>query len=91
MGIPFALGGTLLDPTVDAALVVGLVTGAAVGWWLVRETLTDRRLSTGRLAMALVGGVLLVGIGYLSENLVVAGIAAAGTGTLFLAVPGLEN
>lgn len=89
MGIPLALGGALLHLTVESALQVGLMTGAAVGWYLVREELSNRRLSNGRLLAALLGGLVLVGVGYESGLPIVAGFTAAAAGALFLALPGL--
>lgn len=90
MSVPIALGGTLLAETTEAALQVGLVSGGAIGWWLVRDRLTDRRIDAWRILATAVGGTILIGVGFESGMPIVAGFAAAGAGALFLALPGLS-
>jgi len=91
LAIPLALGGTVLAPNVEAALQLGMVTGGTAGWLLVRDDIDDATLSLGRLALAVVGGGLLVGIGYESGAPIVAGLTGLGTGALFVALPGLDT
>ncbi|MFB6132691.1 MAG: phosphatase PAP2 family protein [Halanaeroarchaeum sp.] len=90
MAIPLAVGGTLLAVTVENALVAGLVSGATLGWWLAAERDIDVTASTGKQVAGLVVGAILVAVGYESGIPVVAGLAGAGSGSLFLAAPGLD-
>lgn len=90
MAVPVAVAGTLLAPTVENALLAGLVSGATLGWWLASERGTDEKASTAKQATVLVTGIALLGLGYVSGVPVVAGLAGAGSGALFLAAPGLD-
>lgn len=90
MSVPIALGGTLLAGTTEAALQVGLVSGGALGWWLVSDRRPDRQIAAGRILAAAVGGTVLLGIGFESGSPIVGGFAATGAGALFLALPGLS-
>lgn len=91
MAIPLALGGTLLASSAENALQAGLVSGAALGWWLVAENVENGRLSTGRIVATGVGGLVLLGVGFESGVPVVAGMTGAAAGALFLALPGLSD
>ncbi|MFB6081708.1 MAG: phosphatase PAP2 family protein [Halanaeroarchaeum sp.] len=90
MAVPLALGGAMLATTVQAALELGLVTGAAVGWWLVADRLDETGPSLSRVAMALVAGGVLVGAGHVSAIPTIAGVTGAAAGALFVALPSLE-
>ncbi|MFB6094406.1 MAG: phosphatase PAP2 family protein [Halanaeroarchaeum sp.] len=87
--VPLALGGTLLHPTVDGWLQVGMLAGAAVGWWLARDAMPVERLPVVPLLAGLLGGGALVGVGYVSGDPIVAGVAGGGAGALLVAGPGL--
>ncbi|UWG48922.1 Membrane-associated phospholipid phosphatase [Halanaeroarchaeum sp. HSR-CO] len=91
MSVPVALAGTLLAGTAETALQVGVVSGGAIGWWLVNDRVADSEIETVRIVAAAVGGGLLLGVGFESGVPIVAGFAGAGAGALFLAVPGLNG
>ncbi|AKH98477.1 phosphatase PAP2 family protein [Halanaeroarchaeum sulfurireducens] len=88
--VPLAFGGTLLAGTVEAALLIGFVSGATLGWWLVDGRLTGQPIPIGAIVGAGIVGAVLIGVGYESGVPVVAGFTAAGAGALFLALPALD-
>lgn len=90
MAVPFALGGTVLHPTAEAALQLGLVAGGTIGWWAAGDRVDRRGPSLGSVAVVLVVGALLVGAGYESGIPVIAGFTGAAAGALFVALPGLD-
>ena len=90
MSVPLALAGSLLAGTVEAALLIGFVSGATLGWWLVDGRLTDRPIPIGTIVGASVVGTVLIGVGYTSGAAIVAGFTGAGAGALFLALPALD-
>lgn len=90
MAFPLAVAGTLLAATVENSLLAGMVTGATLGWWLASGRDADSSASRVKRFAVLVAGVLLVAVGYVSGIPAIAGLAGAGSGALFLTVPGLD-
>lgn len=88
LAVPLALGGATLWPNAESGLQVGLVTGATVGWWLVKGRRPSASSpSFARAGIGLLVGGALVGVGYASANPIVAGLTGLATGTVFLVLP----